>query len=80
MSSQYLGYPNEFAKEPMPTQQMVDLCKEHTLYTWSAGNAVNPLPIARAEGVYLYSPQRRRTSILASSASTRRRRAPSLLR
>ena len=57
MTSPYLGYPNEFAQEPMPTQQMVDLCKEHTLYTWSAGNAVSPLPIARAEGVYLWTPE-----------------------
>ena len=57
MSSQFLGYPNEFAAEPMPTKQMVDLCKEHTLYTWSAGNTVNPLPIARAEGVYLWTPE-----------------------
>ena len=57
MTSQYLGYPNEFAAEPMPTQQMVDLCKEHTLYTWAAGNTVNPLPIARAEGIYLYTPE-----------------------
>lgn len=57
MTSQFLGYPHEFAKEPMPTQQMVDLCKEHTLYTWAAGNTVNPLPIARAEGVYLYTPE-----------------------
>lgn len=52
----YLGYPNEFAKEPMSTQAMVDLCKQHTMYTWTAGNAVNPLPIARADGVYLWTP------------------------
>ena len=35
---------------------MIDLCKKHTMYTWAAGDAVAPLPIARAEGVYLYTP------------------------
>jgi hypothetical protein len=34
----------------MDTQEMIDLCKRHTLYTWAATDAVNPLPIARAEG------------------------------
>ncbi len=55
--SEYLGYPNAYAAEPMPTQQMIDACKQHTLYTWSAGNTVNPLPIARAEGVYIWTPE-----------------------
>lgn len=59
--SQYLGYPNEFAPEgPMATDEMVRLCKQHTMYTWAAGNAVDPLPIARAEGVYLYTPDGKR--------------------
>ena len=44
----------------MDTQEMIDLCKKHTMYTWSAGDAVNPLPIARAEGVYLYTPEGQR--------------------
>lgn len=39
---------------------MVELCKRHTLYTWAAQGAVDPLPIARAEGVYLYTPDGRR--------------------
>jgi taurine--2-oxoglutarate transaminase len=44
----------------MTTAEMVRLCKEHTLYTWTAGNAVNPLPIASAEGVYIYTPEGQR--------------------
>ena len=44
----------------MNTQEMIDLCKRHTMYTWAAGDAVSPLPIARAEGVYLYTPEGRR--------------------
>lgn len=39
----------------METQQIVDLCKKHTLYTWAATGKVNPLPIERAEGVYMYT-------------------------
>lgn len=60
MSSHYLGYPHPYADAPMDTETMVDLCKQHTLYTWSANDAVNPLPIARAEGVYLYTPSGQR--------------------
>jgi len=40
----------------MDTQQMIEKCKRHTLFNWSARGAVSPLPIARAEGVYLYTP------------------------
>jgi len=36
---------------------MIDLCKKHTLYCWSMGEAVKPLPVARAEGVWLYTPE-----------------------
>ncbi|MEN9799486.1 MAG: hypothetical protein RL653_3183 [Pseudomonadota bacterium] len=60
MTNEYIGYPNPYAQEPMSTADMVALCKQHTLYTWSAGNAVNPLPVARAEGVYLYTPEGQR--------------------
>ena len=41
----------------LSTQEMIDLCKKHTMYTWSAGDAVSPLPIARAEGCYIYTPE-----------------------
>jgi len=41
--------------ERLSTQQIVDLCKRHTMYTWSAGDNVAPLPIERAEGIYLYT-------------------------
>jgi len=44
----------------MSSAEMVDLCKQHTLYTWSAGDQVAPLPIARAEGVYLWTPDGQR--------------------
>ena len=40
----------------MQTKEMIDLCKKHTLYTWAANDQVDPLPITRAEGIYLYGP------------------------
>ena len=44
----------------MDAQEMIELCKKHTLYTWAATGAVDPVPIARAEGVYLYEPDGKR--------------------
>lgn len=40
----------------METQEMIDLCKKHSMYSWSANAKVNPLPVERAEGIYLYQP------------------------
>ena len=44
----------------MDTQRMIELCKQHTLFSWAARDAVAPMPISRAEGVYLYQPDGRR--------------------
>ncbi|MBN8643792.1 MAG: aminotransferase class III-fold pyridoxal phosphate-dependent enzyme [Planctomycetes bacterium] len=44
----------------MSSQEMIDLCLKHSLFSWSATGKVDPLPIARAEGIYLYSPEGRR--------------------
>lgn len=41
----------------MNSQEMIDLCKTHTMYTWAKGDDVNPLPIDHAEGIYLYTPE-----------------------
>ncbi|MCB9704304.1 MAG: aminotransferase class III-fold pyridoxal phosphate-dependent enzyme [Myxococcales bacterium] len=43
--------------QTMDSKTMTELCREHTLYAWSQQNMVNPLPVARAEGVYLYTPE-----------------------
>ncbi|MCA9564097.1 MAG: aminotransferase class III-fold pyridoxal phosphate-dependent enzyme [Myxococcales bacterium] len=40
----------------MESKTMIELCKEHTLYTWSSSEGVNPIPVARAEGIYFYTP------------------------
>ena len=39
----------------MDGQEIVDLCLKHTMYSWSATGAVQPLPIVRAEGIYMYT-------------------------
>lgn len=40
----------------MNSEEMIRLCKQHTMYSWSANDAVAPLPIERAEGIYMYTP------------------------
>jgi len=44
----------------MDQAKIVDLCKEHTLFTWAKSGAVTPLPIERAEGVYFWTPEGKR--------------------
>jgi taurine---2-oxoglutarate transaminase len=42
------------------SDEMIQLCKQHTMYTWTKGEAVNPIPVDRAEGVYFYTPEGKR--------------------
>tara|TARA_B100000609_G_scaffold199302_1_gene201934 strand:+ start:4079 stop:5398 length:1320 start_codon:yes stop_codon:yes gene_type:complete len=42
------------------THEIIELCKKHTLYNWSASHHVDPLPVARAEGVYFWTPEGKR--------------------
>ncbi|MCK5796566.1 MAG: aminotransferase class III-fold pyridoxal phosphate-dependent enzyme [Deltaproteobacteria bacterium] len=42
------------------SREMIELCKKHTMYTWTAGDAVAPIPVERAEGVYFYTPEGQR--------------------
>ena len=44
----------------MNSQEMIDLCKKHTMYSWSATAKVDPLPMARAEGIYFWDPEGKR--------------------
>jgi len=44
----------------MDSKTMIELCKQHSLFSWSATGKVDPIPVARAEGVYLYSPEGKR--------------------
>ena len=44
----------------MDSKEMIRLCKAHSMYTWAASDAVNPLPIERAEGIFMYEPSGKR--------------------
>ena len=39
---------------------MVQLCRRHTIYEWSAQAKVEPIPVAHAEGVYFWTPEGKR--------------------
>ncbi len=41
----------------MDSKQMIDACLQHSLYSWSANGKTNPLPVASAQGLYLYTPE-----------------------
>jgi taurine--2-oxoglutarate transaminase len=38
----------------LTTKQIVDLSKEYTFFSWSVQAQVNPIPVAKAEGVYFW--------------------------
>jgi taurine--2-oxoglutarate transaminase len=44
----------------MNGEEMVALCRRHSIYEWSAQSKVDPLPVARAEGVYFWTPEGKR--------------------
>jgi taurine--2-oxoglutarate transaminase len=44
----------------MTGQEMVDLTRKHTLFEWSAQSKVDPIPVARAKGIYFWTPEGKR--------------------
>ncbi len=44
----------------MTGEEMVALTKKHTLFEWSAQSKVDPIPVARAKGVYFWTPEGKR--------------------
>src|SRR5580765_1087138 len=44
----------------MTGDEMVQLSKRHTIFEWSAQDAADPLPVARAKGVYFWTPEGKR--------------------
>ncbi len=44
----------------MNTDDMIALCKRHTMYSWSATGKVDPLPITSARGIWLHGPDGQR--------------------
>jgi taurine--2-oxoglutarate transaminase len=41
-------------------EEIVALCRRHTIFEWSVQTKVDPIPVARAEGVYFWSPEGKR--------------------
>jgi taurine--2-oxoglutarate transaminase len=44
----------------MTGDEMIALSKKHTLFEWSAQAAVDPIPVARAKGIYFWTPEGKR--------------------
>jgi taurine---2-oxoglutarate transaminase len=45
---------------PITGSEIVALCKKHSLYEWSAQANVDPIPVARAKGIYFWTPEGKR--------------------
>lgn len=41
-------------------EEIVELCRRHTLFEWSAQTAVDPIPVAGAKGIYFWTPEGKR--------------------
>src|SRR5258707_13143402 len=46
--------------ETMTGEQIIELCRKHTIFEWSAQAAVTPIPVARAKGIYFWTPEGKR--------------------
>ena len=46
--------------EAMTGNDMVELCRRHTLFEWSAQAAVDPIPVAHSKGIYFWTPEGKR--------------------
>jgi taurine--2-oxoglutarate transaminase len=44
----------------MSSREIVELSRRHTLFEWSAQGQVDPIPVARAKGVYFWTPDGKR--------------------
>src|SRR5205814_10399625 len=44
----------------MTGEEIVALTKKHTLFEWSAQSKVDPIPVARAKGIYFWTPEGKR--------------------
>ena len=44
----------------MTSDEIVALSKKHTLFEWAVQGAVDPIPVARAEGIYFWTPDGKR--------------------
>jgi taurine---2-oxoglutarate transaminase len=52
--------PSSTGPAALSAQEIVDFTRRHTLFEWSAQDAVDPLPVARAKGSYFWTADGRR--------------------
>jgi taurine--2-oxoglutarate transaminase len=52
--------PTTLPSSTLTGEEMVALCRKHTIYEWSAQSKVDPIPVARAEGVHFWTPEGKR--------------------
>src|SRR2546423_6079776 len=50
----------ETLNKTMSGEEMIALSKKHTLFEWSAQSKVDPIPVARAKGIYFWTPEGKR--------------------
>src|SRR5213593_1566583 len=50
----------EIVRTTMTGEEMIALSKKHTLFEWTAQSKVDPLPVARATGIYFWTPEGKR--------------------
>src|SRR4029077_15567461 len=48
------------ASGSMTSAEIAALSREHTFFSWSVQGAADPLAVAHAEGIYLYTPEGQR--------------------
>jgi taurine--2-oxoglutarate transaminase len=47
-------------KKPLTGEEIVALTKKHTIFEWSAQAKMDPIPVARAKGIYFWTPEGKR--------------------
>ena len=50
----------EQSESGLSAEQILDLCRQYTLYEWTSQDQINPIPFARAKGVYLWDAEGKR--------------------
>jgi taurine--2-oxoglutarate transaminase len=58
----------EHREQKMTAAGMVDLCKRHSFWTWSAQGAVDPIPVVRGAGIYFWDADGKRYIDMNSQA------------
>ena len=50
----------KLAVPAMSGEEMIALSRKHTLFEWSAQSKVDPIPVAKAKGIYFWTPEGQR--------------------